>query len=136
MSVCCLCPWVILMGAKSQRKGRAAEIELAGILQGNGYNVEPGRALSYGEVPDLTGLPGVHIECKRAETLRLSEWMAQAERDSKKFQDGRPAVFFRKSRSPWCVVMKLEDWMQIYKAQECRCGGHCSAAETGEKRKD
>lgn len=120
------------MGAKSQRKGRAAELELSRILQGYGYDVEPGRALSYGEVPDLSGLPGVHIECKRAEALRLSEWMAQAERDTQRFGDGLPAVFFRRSRSPWCVVMKLEDWMAIYKAQ---CGGHCSLAENGEKRK-
>ena len=52
------------MGAKSQRKGRAAELELSRILRGHGYNVEPGRALSYGEVPDLSGLPGIHIECK------------------------------------------------------------------------
>lgn len=105
------------MGAKSQRKGRAAELELSRILQGHGYNIEPGRALSYGEVPDLSGLPGVHIECKRAETLRLSEWMAQAERDAQRFGDGAPAVFFRRSRSPWCVVMKLEDWMAIYKQE-------------------
>lgn len=116
-------------GRASQRKGRAAELELSRILQGHGYDVEPGRALSYGEVPDLSGLPGVHIECKRAETLRLSDWMAQAERDAQRFGDGAPAVFFRRSRSPWCVVMKLEDWMGIYNAQGCRCGGHCSAGE-------
>ena len=103
------------MGSRSsQRKGRAAELELSRILQGHGYNVEPGRALSYGEVPDLSGLPGVHIECKRAEALRLSEWMEQSERDAARFGDGVPAVFFRRSRSPWCVVMKLEDWMRLY----------------------
>ena len=121
------------MGAKSQRKGRAAERELAHLLQRYGYPVEAGRAQSYGEVPDLSGLPGVHIECKRAETLRLSERMAQAERDAQRFGDGLPAIFFRRSRSPWRVVMKLEDWMGIYKAGGCRCG--CEAAKPGEKRK-
>ncbi len=105
------------MGKTSQRKGRAGELELARILQAHGYPVEPGRALSYGEVPDLSGLPGVHIECKRAEALRLAEWMAQAERDAQRFGDGAPAVFFRRSREPWCVVMKLEDWIDLYKAQ-------------------
>ena len=103
-----------MSGRSSQRKGRAAELELARTLQAHGYNVEAGRARSYGEVPDLTGLPGVPIECKRAEALRLSEWMAQAERDAQRFGDGAPAVFFRRSRSPWCVVMKLEDWMRLY----------------------
>ena len=103
-----------MSGRSSQRKGRAAELEHARTLQAHGYNVEAGRARCYGEVPDLTGLPGVHIECKRAEALRLSEWMAQAERDAQRFGDGAPAVFFRRSRSPWCVVMKLEDWMRLY----------------------
>lgn len=123
------------MGAKSQRKGRAAELELSRILQDHGYPVEAGRAQSYGEVPDLSGLPGVHIECKRAETLRLSDWMAQAERDAQRFGDGAPAVFFRRSREPWRVVMNLTDWMEIYKAQGCRCGGHCTAAVAQAERK-
>lgn len=102
------------MGAKSQRKGRAAELELARILQGHGYPVEAGRAQSYGEVPDLTGLSGIHIECKRTEALRLSEWMEQARRDAERFGDGLPAVFYRRSREPWRVVMDLEDWIKIY----------------------
>ena len=114
-------------GAKSQRKGRAAEIELAGLLQGYGYDVWPGEPLNYGKEPDLSSLPNVRIECKRCEQLRLYEWMTQAERDSKKFQDGKPAVFFRKSRSLWMVCMKLSDWLELYRRHECKCGGHCSA---------
>ena len=73
-----------------------------------------GGTWAVGDVPYLTSLPGVHIECKRAEALRLSEWMEQSERDAARFGDGAPAVFFRRSRSPWCVVMKLEDWMRLY----------------------
>lgn len=88
------------MGRSQQKKGRDAERDLARIFQGYGYNVEPGRAMSYGTEPDLVGLDGVHIECKRAEQLRLSEWMAQAERDAQRFGDGAPAVFFRWSREP------------------------------------
>ena len=106
------------MGAKSQRKGRAAELELSRILQGHGYDVEPGRALSYGEVPDLSGLPGIHVECKRAETLRLSEWMAQAERDAERFGDGLPAVFHRRNRAPWLVTMELPDWLELYRSYQ------------------
>ena len=118
------------MGAKSQRKGRAAELELAHILQDYGYPVEAGRAQSYGEVPDLSGLPGVHIECKRAEALRLSEWMVQAERDAQRFQDGAPAVFFRRSRSPWMVCMKLPDWLTIFQA--AKPGNNRKIYEKGE----
>ncbi len=52
--------------------------------------MEPGRSQSYGEEPDLSGLPGVHIECKRVERLNISQAMAQAVRDAEKFQDGAP----------------------------------------------
>ena len=102
-----------MSGKTSQRKGRAGELELARLLQGYGYDVRPGQAASFGSTPDLTGLPGIHIECKRAEQLRPYDWMAQAERDAVRFGDGLPAVFFRRSRSPWLVVMKLEDWVEM-----------------------
>ena len=112
------------MGAKSARKGAAGERELAAILREHGYPVERGGSLSFGEVPDLTGLPGVHIDCKRRETTEIWKWMAQAEADAQRFQGGAPAVFFRRSRSPWMVCMKLSDWLTIFQA-----------AETGEKRR-
>ena len=108
---------VVLTGRTSQRKGRAGELELALLLQEYGYNVEPGRAVSYGSTPDIVGLPGVHIECKRAEQLRPYSWLEQAERDAVRFGDGLPAVFFRRSRSPWLVVMKLGDWLELYQTQ-------------------
>ena len=93
---------VIPTGRKSQRKGADGERELAALLREYGYPVERGGSLSFGEVPDLTGLPGVHIECKR---------------DAVRFGDGLPAVFFRRSRSPWLVVMKLGDWLELYQTQ-------------------
>lgn len=103
------------MGRKSQRKGADGERELAAILREHEYAVERGGSLSFGNVPDITGLPGVHIECKRCEQARLSEWMAQAERDSQYFRDGAPAVFHRRSREPWLVTMRLSDWLELYK---------------------
>ena len=106
------------MGRKSQHKGRAGELELSRILRGYGYQVEPGQAVSYGATPDVTGLPGIHIECKRCEQVRLSEWMAQAERDSKRFRDGLPAVFHRRSREGWRVTMNLADFMRLYDRQK------------------
>lgn len=107
-----------MSGKSSQSKGRRAELELVHTLQGYGYPVEAGRAQSYGEVPDLSGLPGIHVECKRAETLRLSEWMKQSERDAARFGDGAPAVFFRRNREGWRVVMNLPDWMEMYRSYQ------------------
>ena len=107
-----------MSGKSSQRKGRAAEIELARILQGYGYDVQPGRAMSYGATPDILGLPGIHVECKRCEQLRPYDWLEQAERDAARFGDGLPAVFFRRNRFPWLVVMNLEDWLALYDRQK------------------
>ncbi len=102
------------MGRSSQRKGAAGERELAAVLSGYGYAVERGGSLSFGEVPDLVGLPGVHIEVKRVERLNVGEAMSQSIRDSERFQDGAPALFHRRNRSPWLVTMRLEDWVKLY----------------------
>ena len=67
-----------------------------------------------GEVPDLTGLPGIHIEVKRVEKLNVCEAMEQSIRDSERMGDGVPALFHRRNRKPWLVTMRLEDWLQFY----------------------
>ena len=107
-------------GRSSQRKGRGGELELARLLQGYGYDVQPGRAMSYGSCPDLSGLPGIHIEVKRAEQLRLYSWLEQAERDAQRFGDGLPAVFHRRNREPWLVTMPLTAWLALYGPNEGR----------------
>ena len=66
------------MGGKSQRKGAAGERELAQILREYGYSCDRGGSLSFGEVADVTGLPGIHIEVKRVEKLNVCEAMEQA----------------------------------------------------------
>lgn len=105
------------MSKTSQRKGRSGELELAKLLQSFGYDVQPGEAQSYGREPDISGLPGVHVEVKRAEQLRLAEWMKQAQQDAARFRDGLPAVFHRRNREPWMVTMNLDDFMKIYRRE-------------------
>ena len=100
-------------GRGSQRKGAAGERELAALLRQHGYEIERG-GFCFGEVPDLVGLPGVHIEVKRVERLNVGEAMNQAIRDAEKFQDGAPALFHRRNRQPWLVTMRFEDWMGMY----------------------
>lgn len=102
------------MGKTSQRKGAEGERELAALLQEHGYDIERGGSLSFGEVPDLTGLPGIHIEVKRVERLNVGEAMEQATRDAERFHDGAPAVFHRRNRKPWLVTMRIEDWLRLY----------------------
>lgn len=107
-----------MSGKTSQRKGRGGEIELARILQGYGYDVQPGQAVSFGSTPDVTGLPGVHIEVKRNERLNLTMAMEQAVRDATRFHDGAPVVFHRRNRQPWLVTMRLDDWVTLYDPQK------------------
>ena len=108
------------MSRAQQRKGAEGERELAALLREYGYPVERGGSLSFGEAPDLTGLPGVHIEVKRVERLNVPETMKQAARDAEKFHDGAPTLFHRRSREPWLVTMRLQDWIGLY--QETKRG--------------
>lgn len=102
------------MGKTSQRKGAAGERELAALLSAAGYDCQRGGSLSFGEIPDVLGLPGIHIECKRVERLNVGEAMEQAIRDSDRMLDGMPALFHRRNRKPWLVTMRLEDWLKLY----------------------
>lgn len=102
------------MGKSSQRKGAAGERELAALLSAAGYECQRGGSLSFGEIPDVLGLPGIHIECKRVEKLNVGEAMEQAIRGSDRMLDGMPAMFHRRNRKPWLVTMRLEDWLKLY----------------------
>ncbi len=102
------------MGAASQRKGRAGELELVRVLNEYGIPARPGDPVSYGSTPDVVGVPGIHVECKRNERLNIESAMDQAVRDSEKFGDGVPTVFHRKNRREWLVTMRLCDWERIY----------------------
>ena len=104
-------------GKKSQRNGAAGERELAAILQEYGYDCTRGGSLSFGEVPDLSGLPGIHIEVKRVEKLNVVEAMEQSIRDSERMRDGMPALFHRRNRKPWLVTMRLADWLKLYRTE-------------------
>lgn len=107
-----------MSGRRSQAKGANGERELAAIIRGYGYDIQRGGSLSFGEMPDLSGLCGIHIECKRCEQLRLSEWLAQAATDAQRFGDGLPAVFHRRSREGWRVTMALPDWLELYRSYQ------------------
>lgn len=102
------------MGRSSSIKGAHGERELAGILGEHGYTVQRGGTQSYGERPDLYGLPGVHIEVKRREAVDLSAALKQAADDATRFNDGLPAVFHRGNRQRWRVTMDLESWLTLY----------------------
>lgn len=102
------------MSRSQQRKGADGERELVNVLNEYGFTTVRGGSQTFGTVPDVTGLPGIHIEVKRVERLNLVEAIQQAVRDAARFKDGLPAVFHRRNRQPWLVTMRLKDWMEIY----------------------
>ena len=107
------------MAVNSKAKGARFERTLAGKLREYGYDAR--RTAQYcgksGEASDVVGLPGLHIEAKHQETMRLYEWMAQAKRDSE--GTGRlPAVFHKKNNANILVTMELDDFMNIYREWE------------------
>ena len=110
------------MGKMSQKKGRAAEMELCRILNDNGIPAVPGTAMCYGSEPDISGVKGFHCEVKRRERVEIGAWMKQATEDAKKFNDGWPCVFFRRNREDWRVVLPLSAWLELY---ERAYGGEC-----------
>ena len=105
------------MGKSQREKGKRGERELAGRLRDHGYACRRGQQFcgASGDA-DVTGLPGIHIECKRVERLNLQEAMEQSKRDSRTGE--MPCVFHRRDRSEWLVTMRLEDWIQLFKEWE------------------
>ena len=106
------------MAVNSKQKGARFERLLASKFRELGY--EARRTAQYcgntGEAADVIGLPGLHIEAKHQETMRLYDWMAQAKRDAK--GKSLPAVFHKKNNAQILVTMEMEDFMEIYKEWE------------------
>jgi Holliday junction resolvase len=106
------------MGKMSREKGKTGERELAHKLQDLelGDDVRRGRQYSGLEAPDVVGVKGVHIECKRTETLRIYDAMQQAINEAK--PDEIPVVAHRKNGKEWLIIMRLDDWAKMKKKAE------------------
>jgi len=102
------------MGRKSREKGKVGEREVAKILRENGFDTKRGVQYHGGpDSPDVTGLPGIHIEVKRVENFRLYDALAQSKGDAA--DDEIPVVWHRKNRERWVVVMDYEDFISMYR---------------------
>ena len=107
------------MAVNSKQKGARFERTLAAKFREYGY--EARRTAQYcgntGDASDVVGLPGIHIEAKHQETMRLYEWISQAKRDAAG-KGNLPAVFHKKNNAEILVTMTLEDWMNLYREWE------------------
>lgn len=96
----------------SRQKGKRGELELAKELRKYGFDCRRGQQYcgANGDA-DVVGLPNIHIECKRVESLNIDKAMEQSICDAK----GKiPAVMHRKNGKPWKITMLLSDFMGVY----------------------
>ena len=103
----------------SKEKGARFERSLAGIFRDYGYS-DSRRTAQYcgntGDASDVVGLPGLHIEAKHQEAMRLYDWVEQAKRDAEANGEGKiPVVFHKKNHAEILVTLPLDGFMQIYK---------------------
>lgn len=101
------------MARAERRKGRDGEREVADVFERFGWSV---RGLESGgdwlcAIAGPRKLPTLHVECKRAEHLRLREWLEQARTEA---QPGAvPLLVYRQNRQPWRVVLELETLLEL-----------------------
>jgi len=94
----------------SRRKGANGERELAKTLRllFPASEIRRGQQYSGGpESPDVTGLAGLHLECKRGERLNLHKVMAKLVTESK--DDETPLLCHRTNGQPWLATFQLAD---------------------------
>ena len=101
------------MTINSRAKGASAERELSSVLRAAGFDARRGQQFSGSQdSPDVIGIPGLHIECKRVESGNLYNWLDQAVGDA---GTNTPVVIHRRSRRPWVAILKLDDFLTLVK---------------------
>jgi len=105
------------MTINSRSKGKRGELELAEFLRRRGHDTRRGQQFAGGgDSPDVMGLPGFHVECKRVEAGSPYKWLDQAKRDAEG-SGNVPIVMHRKSRRDWVVIMDAEDFLSLIAVQ-------------------
>jgi len=103
------------MAINSKQKGKRGELEWASFCRDQGYSSR--RTVQYNgkadkSKGDVDGLPGIHQEVKRVESLRLYDALDQAKRESK---GAMPIVAHRKNDCEWVVIMRAKDFFKLYR---------------------
>jgi hypothetical protein len=105
----------------SRRKGVTGEREAANLFERAGWTLrgyESGgdwlavRADEYDHNDDAILVLGktLHVEVKRAERLKLPEWIRQSEREA--VPGSIPCVVWRQNQGDWYITMRLEDYLR------------------------
>lgn len=101
-----------MSGKTSREKGKRGERELAKALSRLlGVDARRGQQFSGSpESPDVVGVPGIHVECKRTEKFSLYDSLEQSIDDA---GEDIPVVMHRRNRKDWVIVARLEDLPEL-----------------------
>lgn len=99
----------------SRAKGKRGELEAALLLTQLGLCAR--RSAQYcgadGDA-DLRCNANLHVEVKLQEQMHPYKWLDQAIADASKTKR-LPLVLCRRTRSPWLVIMRASNWVDISK---------------------
>ena len=106
------------MGKFSRDKGKAGERAFCQLCREEGF--EAHRTAQFrgntGDAGDVEGLKGIHVEVKRAEKVRLSDWIAQSVHDAEAEGKGNiPIVAHKRSREDWLITLRAGDFFKLYR---------------------
>lgn len=103
------------MAVNSRQKGARFERTLAAKFREYGYQCRRGQQFSAqnGDA-DVVGLPGIWVEAKHREQMRLYDWMEQAKRDSAG-TGNLPVVFHKKNNHEILVTMQIDTFFELYR---------------------
>ncbi len=107
----------MVRGRGARTKGGIGEREVVQLLQEAGFPDARRNFQSGGQGGgDIVNVGSVHLEVKRQETVKVWEWIGQAEAEAR--PTDIPVVAFRRSRSGWYGVLPLEDLLPLLKLRE------------------
>ncbi len=101
------------MPVNSRRKGHNYEREMCRWYRAEGYEVERGIQTRRGgeEAADVSGVSGLHIECKRVARSGITTYCKQAAKDC---PDGWRWVLHQKTdREEPTVTVSLDFWREL-----------------------
>tara|TARA_Y100000401_G_scaffold117519_1_gene126809 strand:- start:2072 stop:2410 length:339 start_codon:yes stop_codon:yes gene_type:complete len=105
-----------MSGRRSRNKGKVGERECAKFLSELlGLDVKRGVQFQGGpDSPDVVGVPGIHVEVKRVESLRLLPALDQARSDAG--SESVPLVMWRKSHHDWVACVDATRLLDLARA--------------------
>ena len=102
----------------SRSKGVRGELEAAVEIRKYEFDARRGQQFSgSGDSPDVIhSVPGIHLEVKRSEKLRIWVAMDQANNDCP--VDKKPVVMHRKNNREWLAIQSFRHFMETQQELE------------------